>query len=95
MKCVRDHLLLLIPDHVRLDGLARVWEEARPEMCLEEGFRCIITALKHLVTGERNVKEMIVSDTEDIEEDVGKLQDEIRALQSHCEECDNALADAR
>ena len=92
MRAIRDHLSPLLPDHVILDGLARVWEEARPEMCLEEGFRCTLAALRHLAAGERREGSPPV---EAGEEEVGRLQDEVRALQSRCEECDSALADAR
>lgn len=96
LQAVRDHLTPLLPQHVSLDGLARVWEEARPEMCLEEGFRCVLAALKTLQPREGSEEgEVTVSPPSQLQEERDHLQDEARALQSRCEELESALADAR
>ena len=96
LQAVRDHLTPLLPPQLSLDGLARVWEEARPEMCLEEGFRCMLTALKTLEPrqgGEE--KEVEIPPPSQLQEESDRLQDEAKALQSRCDELESALADAR
>lgn len=95
MLALKAHLAPLVPDHVGLEGLARVGEDVRPETCLEEGFRCALAAIRHLGSGE--VKESSGSELspQTLSEEVGRLQDENRALLSRCEDAENALADAR
>ena len=96
LQAVRDHLTPLLPPHVSLDSLARVWEEARPEMCLEEGFRCVLAALKTLEPreGVEERKTEMLSPSQ-LEEERDRLLDEARSLHGRCEELESALADAR
>ena len=97
LQALRDHLTPFLPGHVTLDGLERVWGEARPELVLDEGFRCVFAALRQLQCGENSGPNEIpavegLSETQ-IERD--KLQDETSALQGRCEELENTLADTR
>ena len=96
MLALKAHLTPLVPDHVGLEGLSRVGEDLRPETCLEDGFRCALAALRQLGSGEgkRGGPEPDGCGWER-EKEVGRLQDEVRALQSRCEDAENALADAR
>ena len=96
LQALRDNLSPLLPPHVTLDGLARVWEEARPEMCLEEGFRCVLAALRQLLPKEEGEgKETVLAPPSQLEEERNRLQDEARALEGRCGELESALADAR
>ena len=104
MKALRDHLVPLLPGGVVLAALDHVGEESRPERCLEDGLRGVLSALRHIVSGERREGELAVpsesgnsveGEISGCGEEVERLQDENKALQNRCEDMDSALADAR
>ena len=92
MLALKSHLCALLPDDMGLEGLSHLAEDARPEQCLEEGFRCALAALRRLSSGERREEREVSPQTT---ADINRLQDENRSLQNRCEDVENALADAR
>ena len=94
LQSLRDNLSPLLSDHVTLDALSRVCEEARPEFCLEEGFRLVLAALRQL-QGQEGGVQSVGEEPSDLKEEMDRLQDRARALEGQCEELESALADAR
>lgn len=96
LLALKDHLAPLLPDGTGLEVLERFQEESCPELSLEEGFRAALAALRQLVLGERGKAvegDMTIPSGTMLE--VGRLQDENKALQGRCEDMESALADAR
>lgn len=96
MLALKAHLTPLIPDNTGLEVLERFKEESRPELSLEDGFRAALATLRQLVLGERGKEgEGGMEVPSETLAEVGRLEDENKALQSRCEDLESALADAR
>lgn len=96
MLALKAHLAPLLPDNAGLEVLERFKEESRPELSLEDGFRAALATLRQLVLGERGKEgEGGWEVPPETTTDVGRLEDENKALQSRCEDLESALADAR
>lgn len=96
MLALKAHLTPLLPDNTGLEVLERFKEESRPELSLEDGFRAALATLRQLVLGERGKGgEGGMEVPSETTAEVGRLEDENKALQSHCEDLESALADAR